>query len=211
MQPQRVVGGLAVLQLHRLREHRPRRRLQDALLHKKRNVPARQIRRRHAQLAGREHPADALAHGHARRSQRVPRVGGGVARVRRGVAIARAAHAQRLEKMLRQKIEQRPPRDLLQNRARQHVVRVAVLPARARIEVQWLPARPVLENRRGRGRLCLLRNHVILRRIVLVAGGVREQLANGDLAGARDSGNISTPCHRARAYPAPATATARPL
>src|SRR6202041_3581336 len=66
----------------------------------------------------------------------------------------------------------------------------AVLPVGAGIEIERL-ARPNVQNLVGGDRLEHEWRNVILRPVILIAGGVRQQFADGDLAAAREVGDES--------------------
>src|SRR6185437_6460862 len=68
-------------------------------------------------------------------------------------------------------------------------IRVAVLPARAGVEVERLPG-PVIENAFRTDGLLHAGWHVVLRPEILIAGGVRQDLAYRDLVAAREAGHV---------------------
>jgi len=89
-----------------------------------------------------------------------------------------------------QEIQQRLAGHLLGDHPGDDVVRVAVLPLRARVEVERLLG-PAGRDLGGRDRLQHHGHDVVLRPEILVAGCHREDLANGDVTRAREVGQPS--------------------
>src|SRR5262249_46179789 len=65
-----------------------------------------------------------------------------------------------------------------------NIIRVAVLPLHARIEIQRL-ASPKVEDFLSRDRLEHHRHHIVLRPVILIARCMGKQLTNRDLVGSR--------------------------
>src|SRR6185503_13111195 len=101
-----------------------------------------------------------------------------ISRARVGVEVLRAGETNRIENARAHELEDRDPRPLLDGHTGEGVVGVAVLPARARLEVERLLGPRVGDGLRRR-RLEHSRHHVILRPEVLVSGGVAEEHADG--------------------------------
>ena len=179
----------AVLQTHLGFHLLIRRRLQHRLVDHG-DVPSGQVGRRHRELAGGEHPARALLRRRPRRAERVAEVAGRIAlRKLVLVGVGDALHAERREDALPEERPERHPGRLLGDEAGDDEVGVAVLPLRAWLEVER-PLGPALDDPLRRNRLQHERRHVVLRPEVLVAGGVREDLADRDLVAARQPGHV---------------------
>src|SRR4029078_1055716 len=95
----------------------------------------------------------------------------------------------RIENARAHELENRDPRRLFDGHTGEGVVGGAVLPARARLEVERLPGPRVGDGLRCR-RLEHPRHHVILRPEVLVAGVVAEEHADSYVISAGEPGNV---------------------
>ena len=146
--------------------------------------------RGHGQLAGGEHPAAAFFWRGAQRAQ-------GVAIVCRGVGLREAVlvgvpdggHAEGAEDALGEEVEERLAGDDLDDAAGDDVVGVGVLPLGAGLEVERLFG-PDVEDVLSDGGLDERRHHVVLGPVILIAGGVGENLADGHFIAVREAGNI---------------------
>ncbi len=166
-----------------------RRRLQQALLDHC-DIPLGQIARRHCQLAGREEPALPFLGRGMEWAQREAHVAGGVGLGEPAeVDVHGARHVERLEDVLLDELHERCAAHLLDDGAGDDEVGVAVLPLAAGREVERLLGPPIHNGLRG-DRLEHERRHVVLGPVVLVAGGVRQQLADGDFVGPGEIGEV---------------------
>ena len=153
-------------------------------------VPEGEVVGGHGELAGGEHPACAFFWRGTQRPESVAIVGGGVGRhelVR--VGVPDGGHAQGAEDMLGEKLKERLAGDDLNDAAGDDVVGVRVLPLCAGIEVERLLGPGVEDLLRGGG-LEHGGHDVVLGPVVLIAGGVRENLADCDFVAAGEAGDV---------------------
>ena len=99
-----------------------------------------------------------------------------------------AFHAERQKNTIAEEFQKRLATRLLNNQPSDYEIGIAVLPLGAGLEVERL-ARPLIQNLVGSHGLQHGRHHVILRPVVLIAGGMRKQFANCDLVAARQVGD----------------------
>ncbi len=146
--------------------------------------------RRHGELTGSKHPPRTLLRRRPRRSQGMALVAGGVrCRQPARIRVIDVDHAQGQEDALFQQVDQRHTADLLHDAARDHIVGVGVLPLGAGVEIERPFAPHIQDVLSGCGRQHG-RHHVVLRPVVLVAGGVGKQHAERYFAGARELGQV---------------------
>ena len=186
-----VAGALAVLQLDLLIHFLVAFRGEHGL-GEQGNIPEGQIVGSHGQLAGREHPAAAFTRRGAQRTQGVAIVALGIGCGQLDlVRVPDRMHAQRTEDALGEQIHERMAGDVLDDLAGQNIVGVRILPLGAGLEVERLFGPGVENVLRGGGGLH--RGHgVVLGVVVLIAGGVGEDLADGDLIAAGEAGKVFT-------------------
>src|SRR5947209_1541999 len=145
------------------------RRWLHQLLIYDRDVPLSQILCAHCKLSRSEEPSLALFRRRAQWSKRKAQI---AHRVRLCelplIYIGHALHIKRNENSLSEELKQRLMRNLFNDEASYHVIGVAVLPLRARLEIQWL-VRPTVQYLLSRYGLEHERHNVILRPIVLIA------------------------------------------
>ena len=146
--------------------------------------------RRHGQLAGSKHPANTLLGRHTQWAQRIPNVWRGIYLGEfDGVGIPNRLHAQRPENMLAQEVPVVLAGNDLHDAARDDEIRVRILPLGAGVKVERLLAPGVDDLLRGFGPFHR-GHHVVFGPVVLVAGGVRENFADGHLIASREAGNV---------------------
>ncbi len=152
------------------------------------DIPLGEIFGGHGEFAGGEEPALAFFGGGARRAEGETKIADGV-----GVAeaflvrVEDAGHGERLEDFLLEEGEERHAGNFFDDETRDDVVGVGVLPLGAGIEIERL-AGPLVEDVLGGGGLEHVGHDVVLRPVVLIAGGVGEELAEGDFIGAGEMG-----------------------
>jgi hypothetical protein len=152
------------------------------------DVPFGEIFGGHGELAGGEEPAFAFLGCGARRAEGVTKVAGGV-----GVAeallirVEDTGHGEGLKNFLLEELQEGHAGNFFDDQAGDDEIGVGVLPLGAGIEIERL-AGPLVEDLLRGGGLEHVGHDVVLRPIVLIAGGVREELADGDFVGASEMG-----------------------
>ena len=105
------------------------------------------------------------------------------------IAVPRALHFQGVKDVFAEKVEELLTAHLFHNQAGDDEVGIRVLPLGAGFEVER-PGRPGIENLARRDRLQLRGYRIVLRRVILVPRGVRQNLPDRYFAAARQAGNI---------------------
>ena len=105
------------------------------------------------------------------------------------VGVGDAGHFQRGKDSLAEKLQERHAGNFLDDDSGDNVIGVAVLPLGSRLEVER-DLGPAIHDLFGGDRLQHERRHIILRPEVLITGGVREDLANGDLIAVGQTGDV---------------------
>ncbi len=184
-----VVGILAVFQLHRGEHLFVAFGLEDGLGDEA-LIPQREVVGGHGQFAGGKHPAAALLGRNAEGAEGVAIVGGGVGLGELGfVGVPDGLHAERAEDVFAEEVHELFSADFLHDCAGDDVVGVGVLPLRAGIEVERLFGPGVEDLLRAFG-VQHGRHDVVFGPVVLVAGGVGENLADGDFVAAGEAGDV---------------------
>ena len=188
--PERIVGIGTVLEHHRRRQCVVPGRRQDSAVDEA-DVPLSEIARRHREFARREQPPGRHDGRRAERPEGMTVVADRIGLTQTPhVHVRDAVHAEWREHPRLQELDQRHPRDLLDDPPRDHVVGVAVLPLGPRIEIQRL-LRPRVEDLLSRRRHHHVRHYVVLRPVILVAGRMRQDLADRHLVPASQPRDVA--------------------
>ena len=127
--------------------------------------------RAHRQFAGGVDPAGSFLGSLAERAQRITEVANGVfVREGRAIGVEDAGHSEGVKDALVEEFHKAHSAGFFDDLTRRDVVGVAVLPARAGLEIERL-VRPLIENLHRFHRLEHLVEDIILRPVVPVAGG----------------------------------------
>ena len=155
-------------------------------------VPEGQIVCGHGEFAGGKHPAEAFFGCDAQGAEGMAVVGRGVVGTELGlVGVPRAGHAQRAENVFGDELEVGFAGNFLNDAAGDDEVGVGVLPLGAGLKVERLFG-PGVEDLLGGSGSAHGDHDVVLGPVVLIAGGVGEDLADGDFVAAGEAGDVLT-------------------
>ena len=153
-------------------------------------VPESQVVRGHGQLTRGEHPSAPFLGCHTQRAEGVANVGCGVGGGQLGfVGVPNRLHAERAEDTRGEQVHERCAGDGLHNAAGDDEVGIGILPLRAGLEVERLFG-PGIDNLLGALWFPHGGHQVVFGPVVLVAGSVRENLADGDFVALGEAGNV---------------------
>ena len=144
----------------------------------------------HGELAGGEHPTEAFFGSDAQGTEGMAVIGCGVIGTELGlVRVPGAGHAKRAKNVFGDELEIGFTGNFLKNATGDDEVGVGVLPLGSGLEVERLLG-PDVQDLLGGGGAAHGGHDVVFGPVVLIAGGVREDLADGDLVALGEAGDV---------------------